>query len=302
MDPELQTVLFQMPGWLDAPDLIIEPWGGLTNQNYRVTVNGERFIVRISGNNTALLGIDRQAELAALQIAESTGIGPEVVRFFLPAGHLVTRYIEGRHWTYAEYCTPANLGRIVERVKQVHAFPPVKAEFSAFRRIESQIRTVQRMGAPFPKDFQAFIDKMHAIEACQEADPDPWRKFCHNDLFSVNYLDDGKEIRIIDWEFAGMGDIYFDLTALVNSYDDIGPIPPDLETFLLECYFGEVTTHHRQRLEGMKYILLFFSAMWGLLQHAMLQSGKIPAVEGFDYLDFSEDCFRQMRKWDQNQA
>jgi thiamine kinase-like enzyme len=68
-------------------------------------------------------------------------------------------------------------------------------------------------------------------------------------------------VRILDWEFAGMGDIYFDLAALVYAYDHIGPLPPELEQYLLECYFGEVDAAHWERLEGMKYMLLFFGAM-----------------------------------------
>ena len=34
---------------------------------------------------------------------------------------------------------------------------------------------------------------------------------CHNDLLNANFIDDGERIRIVDWEYAGMGDPFFDL-------------------------------------------------------------------------------------------
>ena len=34
---------------------------------------------------------------------------------------------------------------------------------------------------------------------------------CHNDLLNANFIDDGRRIRIVDWEYAGMGDPFFDL-------------------------------------------------------------------------------------------
>ena len=59
---------------------------------------------------------------------------------------------------------------------------------------------------------------------------------CHNDLLTANFiLDDGDVLRIIDWEYAGMGDRYFDLGnfAVNNELDD------EDEERLLDAYFGE---------------------------------------------------------------
>jgi thiamine kinase-like enzyme len=111
-------------------------------------------------------------------------------------------------------------------------------------------------------------------------------RFCHNDLFWVNVLDDGR-VRFVDWEFVGMGDRYSDLATLVYAYESAGPLPRDLEEYLLECYFGAVRPEHWARLEGMKYMLLFFTAMWGLLQHGLQQAGTVPIIPGFDYLEYA---------------
>lgn len=291
---EAEVLIAQIPEWVGAEDLQIEPMDGLTNQNYCVTADGERFVLRISGENTAPLGINRVLEREALAAASKAGIGPDVVRFVLPEGHLVTRYIKGRHWTVEEYRRPENLRRVVETAKRLHALPAVRATFSPFWRVEAYARHARAFDVPFPPDFYELLDKMRAIEQNQVRDTSPWLAFCHNDLFFVNFLDDGA-IRFVDWEFAGMGDIYYDLATLVYTYDTDGPLPPELEEHLLACYFGEVEPNHRSRLTGMKYMVLFFTAMWALLQNGMQMVGAVTLPEGFDCLAYADHTFEAMR-------
>ncbi len=293
MDKKLQYVIARMPGWVEAGDLQIERIAGLTNTNYCVTVGGERFILRLSGENTAHLGIDRNHEKNALQAASAAGIAPQLVAFLLPEGHLVTRWVEGRHWEYAEYRTPLNVRLLTSIVKRIHALPPTGAVFSPFSRVEAYLETARRNGVPLPGGLDRCLEMMKRVERLQQADRSDWRHFCHNDLVSVNYLYDDKteSITVLDWEFSGLGDIYYDLATVVYTHDSEGPIPPELEQVMLDCYFGEVTDHHRLRLQGMKYMLMLFTGVWGLAQHGMQLAGLVPPVEGFDYLEFACHLF-----------
>jgi thiamine kinase-like enzyme len=288
---EVERILAQVPGWAGAANLRIASLAGLTNRNLLVTVGDESFVLRICRDNGAALGIDRALELVALRAASSIGVGPEVVHAILPEGHLVTRFLPGRTWTYEEYCTPATVRRVAEAVKRVHALPPTAAEFSPFRRIESYARQAAEMGVPLPEGFEEAMERMRAIEGRQRVDGSDWLKFCHNDLFSVNFLDDGS-VRLLDWEFAGMGDLYFDLATLVYAYDSVGPLPDELEEHLLACYFGQVEEGHRSRLQDMKYMVHLFAAMWGVLHSGFQRAGVIPPVEGFDYLEFARYIFK----------
>ena len=287
-------ILAQIPQWAGVQNLQVEPIGGLTNSNYLVTVAGERFVLRVNGENSKLLEINRMVEFEALKIAEQAGIGAKVEHFILPEGHLLTRFIAGRHWSAAEYRQPENLCRIAATVKRIHAFPPIMGTFSPFRRVESYTAKARGFGVPFPADFDVFQQQMRQIESSQQQDGSSWLRFCHNDLFSVNFLDDG-QVRVVDWEFAGMGDIYFDLAALVYAYDSDGPLPADLEEFLLESYFGTVQPVQRERLAGMKFMLLFFTAMWGLMQHGAQMHAIIPFIEDFDCLDYARGTFDSLR-------
>jgi thiamine kinase-like enzyme len=293
MNEELTPIIARIPAWSDAEDIQVERTAGLTNANYRVTVNGERFILRVSGKNTERLGINRQHEAAALEAAAALGLGPEVFAFLLPEGHLVTRWVEGRHLEPAEFRTPDRVRLLTETVKRVHGMPPTGAVFSPFRRVEAYLETARGLGVPFPSRFDAFVETARRVEAEQQRDPSNWQRFCHNDLVAVNYLycEPGPAIILLDWEFAGLGDIYYDLATVVYTHDSQGPIPPDLEEVMLACYFGEVTRQQRRRLSGTKYMLMLFTGMWGLVQHGMQSAGLIPAVEGFDYLEFARYLF-----------
>jgi thiamine kinase-like enzyme len=100
----IQSIIDQLPAWRHVRQITVEPRkGGLTNANYLVSVDGERFVLRLSGDITAQLGIHRQTERDALMAASSGGIAPGVVLFILPEGHLVTRFIEGHEWTIEEF-------------------------------------------------------------------------------------------------------------------------------------------------------------------------------------------------------
>jgi thiamine kinase-like enzyme len=295
MTGEIERVIAQVPGWAGAASLRIEPLAGLTNRNFLVHLGHQSFVLRVCRDNGAALGINRALELAALHAAASIGVGAEVVHAILPEGHLVTHFIPGQAWTYEEYCTPDTLGRVVETVKRVHALPPTGAEFSPFRRLESYAGQARALGVPLPEGFDEAMERMRAIEGRQQADGSDWLKFCHNDLFSVNFLDDGS-VRLLDCEFAGMGDLYFDLATLVYAYDTVGPLPAELEEHLLACYFGQVEDVHRSRLHDMKYMVHLFTGMWGVLQCGLQRTGVVPPVEGFDYLEFARYVFSHTLK------
>ena len=293
MNLELQSIISEIPNWADAKELAIEQITGLTNTNYRITVDGEQFVLRVSGENTEHLGINREHEYEALKAASDAEIGPEVVYFIKAEGHLVTRWIDGRHWKHEEYRRPENIRLMVDTIRRLHALDSIEAKFSPFNRVSSFIRTAQEFGVPLPHDFNGLLNTMQSVKDDQHQDQSEWLRFCHNDLVAVNYLysDEEEKITIIDWEFAGMGDIYFDLATLVYSHDTIGPIPLELEEYMLKCYFGEVREDSRIRLVGMKFMLMLFSAMWGLSQHGMQKAGLVQEVPGFDYLDFAKYLF-----------
>ena len=261
MPLSIEEAIARVPQWTETSNIessFLE--GGITNQNYRVEVIGESFVVRIGGANTEFLGINRANEYAAHQATAGLGIAPEVVYFIEPEGYLVTRFIEGRSLPPEEMGRPENIRRVAEALRQIHALPAIPAIFSPFRFVEDSAEIAQRYSVAFPESFAGLLAHMREVETAFLEDPFRPR-LCHNDLLNGNFLDDGR-LRILDWEYAGMGDPFFDLAnfAVHHGFSD------DQERFLLECYFGEATPPRFARLKLMKVMSDFREAMWGMVQ------------------------------------
>ncbi len=184
---DLQTLIARIPTWQGVSEIQVERIAGLTNANYRVTIAGERFVLRVSGHNTAHLGINRCHEVAALQAAEAAGIAPEMLAFLEPEGHLVMHWVEGRHWTAAEFRTPANVRLLTRIAKRIHALPSNGAIFSPFQRVALFVETARQLGVNLPQNLSQFWRTMRAVSDDQRDDVSSWQCFCHNDLVSVLY-------------------------------------------------------------------------------------------------------------------
>lgn len=278
-EPNLEDVVAAVPGWSGRSISTTPIETGITNRNVRADVDGESFVVRLPGRDTALLGIDRHAEHAAARAAAAAGVGPEVVAFVEPFGALVTRWVEGAHIPEEELRDPAVLGPVVEAVRTFHGCGPIPSTFPVFRIVERYRDVASERGVVIPPAY----DETHAIasriEAAFDAEPAPARA-CHDDLLNANMLRDGDRVWLVDFEYAGMGDPYFDLANLAvnNGLDD------PAQELLLDRYFGEVTDARRARLGLMRIVSDLREAMWGVVQQAISELDV-------DYVDYANRHF-----------
>ena len=256
----LEQVIARIPEWAGANVTTSVLGGGITNLNYRVDVHGEAFVVRIPGQDSVLLGIDRQREYACTLAASRAGVAPEVVHFLEPEGILVTRFIAGREFSIEEFGRPDALRRVAASIQRYHRGPTFPGRFSAFDTAQEYLR-ISRRGAPLPSSIEWMMEQAGTIRRALLAAPGPPRP-CHNDLLLANFIDDGHLIRIVDWEYAAMGDPFFDLAnfAVHQELDD------DQETVLLETYAGRATGPLRARLKLMKILSDLREALWAMVQ------------------------------------
>ncbi|MFI5042761.1 MAG: phosphotransferase, partial [Acidimicrobiales bacterium] len=101
--------------------------GGITNRNFRVDAAGtsERWVIRLAGNDTHLLGISREVEHAATVAAAGVGVGPEVTAFIRPEGYLVTRFIVGSPVSDQDVHRPETLRRVADSLRRIHDGPAI---------------------------------------------------------------------------------------------------------------------------------------------------------------------------------
>ncbi len=265
--------------WAGVTDLKVTPLrGGITNSNYRVEQGSQAFVLRITGADTELLGVNREHEYQANLIAGRLGIAPEVVYFIRPEGYLVTRFINGRPLPPEEITRPENIRRVAEVVRRIHSMPDIPGRFSVFRAIEAYSEAARRFGVDFPNDYDRLMERVQEAEAALQqhpAAPCP----CHNDLLNANFLVDG-QLYILDWEYAGMGDGFFDLA----NFSDHHNLSDEQDRWLLECYFGQVPPAAWAHLKIMKIMSDLREATWGLVQIGI---SKLD----FDYRAYADKFF-----------
>jgi thiamine kinase-like enzyme len=241
--------------------------GGITNRNFLVdgAPGGARFVVRLAGNDTHLLGISREVEHAATVTAAGVGVGPEVIAFLRPEGYLVTRFIEGRPIPEPEMRQPERLRAVGATLRRIHDGPAIPGLFVPFRIVEAYRALALSRGVTIPPEYDLAQSIARRIElACLMA-PLELRP-CHNDLLNANFIDDGSRIRIVDWEYAGMGDAYFDLGNFSINHE----LDADQDTILLGAYLGEAPSPAlAARLTLMRVLSDFREAMWGVLQQGI---------------------------------
>jgi thiamine kinase-like enzyme len=240
--------------------------GGITNRNFLVTATGEadRYVIRLAGNDTHLLGISREVEHAATVAAAGVGVGPEVTAFIRPEGYLVTRFIEGSPVPDDAVHQAVTLRRVGESLRRIHDGPPIPGLFIPFRIVEAYRALAAARGVAIPAEYDVALAFARRIELACVANPVELRP-CHNDLVSPNFIDDGERIRIVDWEYAGMGDPFFDLGNFSVNHG----LTPDEDAELLRAYQPDVRPDRLARLTVMRTVSDFREAMWAVLQQGI---------------------------------
>jgi thiamine kinase-like enzyme len=244
--------------------------GGITNHNFRARFDGREVVVRLPGNDTGLLGSDRTGEREANSLAAAAGVAPEVLGHLEDPVVLVTAFVEGPTMESGELREPGALAEVAAALRRVHGCGRVAARFDAFRLVEDYAAAARSRGGEVPPAYAV----AHAAAARIEATPalaGGSAVLCHDDLLPANFIDTPDGIRIVDWEYAGMGSRWFDLGnfAVNNELS-----PAEEEDFLL-AYLG--TAHlgappspaDLAALRLMRLMSDFREAMWGVVQSAI---------------------------------
>jgi len=266
--------------WPGRPAALEELGGGITNRNFRVEVDGGVFVLRMGGAKTELLGIDRAVENAAGRRAFEVGVGPEVIAFVPEEGWLVARFIEGSPISLDEMRQPETLSRVAAALRMFHEASPIPGRFDPWAVVEEYRATAEANHVAAPARFASAREMAARIQAArgeQQLVP------CHNDLLNANFLDDGS-VRIVDWEYAGMGDRFFDLANFSVNHE----FEVEDDRRLLRAYFGVERESDLASLRLMRFMSDFREAMWGVLQSGISELDfdfKGYAAKHFDRLE-----------------
>jgi thiamine kinase-like enzyme len=273
-------------GALDGEPTVLG--GGITNHNFRARFGDVEAVLRVAGRDTDLLGIDRAAEHAATQAAARLGIAPAVLAFVPDHACLVTAYVDARPIDDAQLREPPALPEVARALRAFHDHaPPLPTRFDVPAIARAYLALARERGGAgaIPQDAWDAARLAERIAAAVAGHPEHRPVPCHDDLLGANVLTDGARLWLVDWEYAGMGDRYFDLgnLSINNGFTDAD------DQALLTAYWGEACTARRfAALRLMRSMSDVREALWGVVQAAISEID-------FDFSAYADKHLRRLR-------
>jgi thiamine kinase-like enzyme len=261
-DGRIDEVVGRVSLWDGAGDLTVTPLpGGLTNQNFIVEADGAKYVVRIPGPRTELLAVDRRNERHNAEAAATTGISPPVLEYLEDLSVMVIPYIDGETMAAETLRSPEMPTRMAASLRRLQSAPRFLRDFDMFRTTEYYLGIVAEHDVRIPEGYREHLGALDDVEralAINALPPVP----CHNDLLAENYIDDGKQLWIVDFEYSGNNDPCFELgdTAQECGFDD------RLRSALCEAYFGNLDPVQRARMDLFALMADVGWTLWAAIQ------------------------------------
>ena len=259
--------------------------GGITNHNYIVWVNGGwgnpgggKYVLRVPGVGTDMF-IDRDTERECMIEAARVGVAPAVEHVIEPEKAMTIVFVDGEIMhpeTMAGH--PEHLRQAVETVRVFHDKATFGHPIDVFQMLRDYTKIARDLKAPMPDRLEAMLLEMDAIEQATSRDR-PANVACHNDLLSENFIIDADgKMWIIDWEYGGMTDPYFDLGDFVMEH----PFSRDEERLIIATYCGAMNEKFFARMMLYKIVSGVWWGVWAMIQHTVSQID-------FDYMEWGTE-------------
>lgn len=265
--PVIDEVISKILDW-QRKSISIQPiTGGLTNSNYKVLVDGKPYFVRIPGEKTELLAVDRRNEYFNSLAAAQAGVGPQVHYYVPEYQAMVLEYLDGVTMSNASLAAAGMPARIAQAIKCLHSGPRFLTDFNMFRLTEYYLEICQQHGIQIPQGYPGRLPTIRRIEEAMSGHPLPIVP-CNNDLLAENYIDDGQALRIIDYEYSGNNDPCFELgnTCQELKYSD---------EFIAEVCLAYFGSRREDMISRMKLNMIMSDVGWALWAAIQANISKI---------------------------
>jgi thiamine kinase-like enzyme len=246
------------------PRTVHELPGGLTNRNYKVTTPDGSFVARISGAGSELLAIDRDCEYRNSVAAAAAGAGPRVVEYRPQDSMLIIGYIDGRTLGSADVADPQTITRIARACRRLHQGERFGNDFDMFAIQRRYLAVVRSRGFRIPAGYEDLLPHFDAAAAALTASDRDGTVPCNNDLLPANFIDDGRRIWLIDYEYSGNNDACFELGNIAAE----AHLGEDGLAALVTAYYGRPRPSKVARARLLGLAGMYGWTLWGAIQHA----------------------------------
>ena len=286
----IEEVVSKIEDW-KGKEISIQPLsGGLTNTNFRVTVDGMPYFIRVPGESTELLAIDRKNEVYNTKAAAQAGVAPPVLYHLPEYDVMVLKFLDGQTMSKDSLNQPGMPTRMAQAILKLHSGPRFYSDFNMFRLTEYYLKLCSDRDIKIPDGYLERMPIVTRIEDAMSARPLAAVP-CNNDLLAENYIDDGKQLWLIDYEYSGNNDPTFELG---NTCQEMQFNDTQIEE-VCAAYFGQVTA---DKMARMKLNMIMSDVGWGLW--AAIQA-RISTID-FDFWGWAIDRWgRAVQKMDSDE-
>jgi thiamine kinase-like enzyme len=276
-----EDIIARIDDWKGHDVRYEELGGGITNHNYIVWIDGgpdkggKKYVMRVPGIGTDMF-IDRDVERDCMIQVAKCGVGPAVAYQIDPEGALVIDFVDGEVMhQHTMVGHPERIKQVVETVKVFHQGATFMNQIHLFDMIRKYTKIAKDLDAPWPDWVETTLAAMKDVEEATQRSPET-PVACHNDLLSENFIIDADgKMWIIDWEYGGMTDPFFDLGDFVMEHE----FSPEEERLIIETYCGRMDERAFGRLMLYKALSGVWWGVWAMIQHTVSHID-------FDYMEW----------------
>ncbi len=252
----IEEVVAKLADWKGRDISIQQLSGGLTNTNYKVIVDGTPFFIRVPGASTELLAIDRANEYHSSKAAAQAGIGPKVLYYLPEYSVMVLEFLNGKTMSKDALNESGMPARMAASIKRLHAGERFLLDFNMFRLTEYYLSLCSDRAIKIPDGYLDRMSTVNEIEKAMSVKPLATVP-CNNDLLAENYIDDGNQLWLIDYEYSGNNDPTFELgnTCQEMQFND------EQIAEVCAAYFGQASA---DKIARMKLNMIMSDVGWGL--------------------------------------
>lgn len=227
---------------------ICEVSGGVTNKNYSIITKKCHYILRLPGKGTNEY-INRHWEIENLKKLSALKLSPEILYYNVETGIIISKYLENNiPMSKNDISNPKRITLICDCLSKLHSSSIYFTnEFDLEKTKEHYLSILKKMNVSLPSELLCYNNNLNnAMQSLFKIYPKELVP-CHGDPKLNNFLLKDNKIWMIDLEYSGMADRYFDLVnmAMTNNLNS------EEEKHFLEVY-EKISAHS---IDYKKYIL-----------------------------------------------
>ncbi len=242
-------IIFRVNALLHAHDakIVIRLEGGMSNYTYVVECQGKKYTYRVPGKFAERF-VDRDDEWANIQEVDRLGLNNVTTYVEIRSGEKLAEYVEGTIMSTTDVVSYNEMS--VKALKKIHNSDMKFKDYDAFGRLDTYQNYCIETGFTHPQEY---LNLRNKLEVLRKQYVSVTMVPCHCDYQPTNLVISGDKLYVLDWEFAGMNDPFYDIACYGNAGFDKA-------LALLEAYLGHKPTE--EELKRLYFHRAFQCLQW----------------------------------------